>query len=148
MPNAYLYRSMPIKILALIPMSINSDLLALIDNDRHWEAFWINSMILIGIDLHWVLIRGVLHLAVNHCLLENPLTSLTSVVVSLNWLKSKCLFRKWKDTLRLVLHVGMQHYTWYTRKMLLSALNSFLSMSSIMLYFLTINLYIQLPIDN
>ena len=22
-------------------------------NDRHWEAFWIIAMILIGIDLHW-----------------------------------------------------------------------------------------------
>ena len=35
-------RSMPIKIMALIPMSINSD----------WEAFRINAMILIGIG-HW-----------------------------------------------------------------------------------------------
>ncbi len=77
-------QSMPIKILALIPMSINSDQCwsialnsnqcftdvliwhwsalrgmdlnrsALICNDRHWDAFRINAMILIGIDRHWL----------------------------------------------------------------------------------------------
>ena len=42
---------MPIKILALIPMSLNSD------------QFRINAMILIGIDRHWALIEGVLNIA-------------------------------------------------------------------------------------
>ncbi len=73
---------MLIIILALIPMSINSDqcrsipnvLLMpwsgidrhweeLVGNDRHWETFRINSMILIGIDRHWALIGGVLYSA-------------------------------------------------------------------------------------
>ncbi len=44
-------RSMLIKILALIPMSINSDQL---------RDFRINAMILICIDRHWALIGGVL----------------------------------------------------------------------------------------
>ena len=39
---------MPIKIVALIPMYINS--YQFLDRkDWHWEAFWINAMILIGI---------------------------------------------------------------------------------------------------
>ena len=66
-------RSMPVKILALIPMLNNSDQCrpilinadqcftdaliqhwsALVGIDQHWEAFWINATILIGIDWHW-----------------------------------------------------------------------------------------------
>ena len=53
--NAQCGRSMPIKILALIPMWINSDQCRSIPiNDQHWEAFRINAMILIGIDRHWL----------------------------------------------------------------------------------------------
>ncbi len=54
-------RSMPIKIVALIPMSINSDQCRSFPiNDWHWEALRINAMILIGIYWQWALIEGVL----------------------------------------------------------------------------------------
>ena len=53
-------RSMSIKILALVPMSINRNWSASIGINRHWETFRINAMILIVIDWHWALIGGVM----------------------------------------------------------------------------------------
>ena len=66
MPNANQCRSMQIKILASIPMSINSD--QLIGIDRHWETFRINTMILTGIG-HWPRELCRVKLGTNKCLL-------------------------------------------------------------------------------
>ncbi len=55
LPNADQCQAMPIKTLALLPMSINSD------------QCQINSMIFIGIDWHWALVERVLR---NVCLGE------------------------------------------------------------------------------
>ncbi len=44
--------------LALVGIEKNWE--ELIGNDRHWETFRINAMMLIGIDRHWAMIEGVL----------------------------------------------------------------------------------------
>ncbi len=69
-PNVDQFRSMPINpyqfrsILGSVHypalIGIERNWLALISNYRHWEAFRINAMILVGIDRHWALIGWVL----------------------------------------------------------------------------------------
>ncbi len=66
-PRSGLPRSMPnadqcrLKFWHGSQMSINSNWSPLIGNDRHWEAFQINAMILIGIDWHWLALIGIGH---------------------------------------------------------------------------------------
>ena len=117
---------MPIKILALIPMSINSDQCRSIPinsnqfcNDRHWEAFRINAMTLIAIERHWSALcidRGSLENSVGTCLFISYLLIIPLFIFRFQWTVTNSLLpirifpERERSSERIGLHINSHNW--------------------------------------